>query len=434
MQTQERPAIRSKAITSVANPAQPSAKRKRALPRTFVSFENSVFRWYFGAMVGWMAAANMQLLVRGYLVYELTGSYAKLGVIGLASGFPMLIFAPWGGVIADRAPRKLVLQVGQAISMVIAIGVAIMLFAGILRFEHLFIASLLQGTVMAMMMPSRQAMLPEVVGIDGLQNAVPLNAAGMNIMRMMGPALGGTLIVVLSPGWVYGVMAAMYLSAVLLLFKVHITPVEPDRAREKSRASGFRDLIEGAKYAVRDRVIFVLLVMSFFTSLLAMPYLQMLPGYVSDVFDGNAVALGTMTGASGAGALVGALALASYDLKRRGLMLILGAGFLGAALLLFTLTPVFWLAAGFMLLVGLGTAIRQALAQVLLQTYVEDDYRGRVMALYMTQFSLMQFGTFFVGLYSDVLGVRFAIGSLGLSLVLVSAILVVVMPRLRQLD
>ncbi len=384
-------------------------------------------------MVGWMAASNMQLLVRGYLVYQLTGSYAKLGVIGLASGFPMLLLSAWGGVIADRVPRKLVLQLGQAASTLIAIGVAVLLFTGVLRFEHLFVASVLQGIVMALMMPSRQAMIPEVVGIDGLMNAVPLNAAGMNIMRMMGPALGGALIVILSPGWVYSVMALLYLSAVLLLFKVQTTPVEPEKERAP-RASGFRDLVEGAKYAVRDRVIFVLLVMSFFTSVLAMPYLMLLPGYVADVFGGNAIALGAMTAASGAGALVGALGLATFELRRRGLMLMAGAGFLGASLFLFTLTGTFWVAAVFMLLVGFGTALRQALAQVLLQTYVEDEYRGRVMAVYMTQFSVMQFGTFAVGLYSEVVGVRFALGSLGLSLLLVAAILMVLMPRLRALE
>lgn len=111
-----------------------------------------------------------------------------------------------------------------------------------------------------------------------------------------------------------------------------------------------------------------------------------------------------------------------------------GAGFLGASLFLFTLTGTFWMAAVFMLLVGFGTALRQALAQVLLQTYVEDEYRGRVMAVYMTQFSVMQFGTFAVGLYSEVVGVRFALGSLGLSLLLVAAILMVLMPRLRALE
>jgi len=419
-------AARAGAVVATVVPARP-----RVAIRTFDSFQHTQFRWFFAAMLGWMAAMNMQLLVRGYLVYDLTGSYAALGVVGLASAAPMLVLAPWGGVIADRAQRRTVLQLGQVATMAIAIGVAVLLFADALAFEHLVVASALHGTAMALMMPSRQAMIPDIVGVQGLMNAVSLNAAGMNIMRMAGPALGGALIAVLSPGWVYAVMAGLYLWAILFLFRVRTPPnAAPSAVR---RQGGFADLLAGVRYVRRDRVMLVVLGMSFATSLLAMPYMLLLPGYVADVYGGDAVDLGAMTAASGAGALIGALLLASVALPRRGLALILGAGFLGLALLFFTLTSLFWLGAVFMLFVGVGTALRQALAQVLLQTYVEDAYRGRVMALFMTQFSLMQFGTFLVGFYSDAVGPRVALGSLGVSLVVVAAGILLWVPRLRRL-
>lgn len=418
---------RAGALAGAVVPARP-----RVALRTFDSFQHTQFRWFMAAMLGWMAAMNMQLLVRGYLVYDLTGSYAALGVVGLASAVPMLLLAPWGGVIADRAQRRTVLQAGQLATMAIAIGVAALLFADALTFAHLVIASALHGTAMALMMPSRQAMIPEIVGVQGLMNAVSLNAAGMNIMRMAGPAVGGALIVALSPAWVYAFMAGLYLWAVLFLFRVRPQP-QAAAPTARRRQNGFADLIEGVRYVRRDRVMLVILGMSFATSLLAMPYMMLLPGYVADVFAGDAVDLGAMTAASGAGALTGALLLASSDLGRRGLALVLGAAFLGLAILLFTLTPLFWLATLFMVFVGVGTAVRQALAQVLLQTYVEDAYRGRVMALFMTQFSLMQFGTFLVGFYSDAVGPRVALGSLGFALIVVAAAILVWVPRLRQL-
>ena len=156
--------------------------------RTFESFSDPTFRWFYLALLGQMAAMNMQLLVRGYLAYDLTDSFAALGVISLGSAAPMLLLSVFGGVLADRAPKKLVLQVGQLANAVTAVIVGLLLLFDLLEFTHLLIAGVAHGIALALMMPSRQAILPEVVGMDRLMNSVSLSAAASNLMRLAAPA------------------------------------------------------------------------------------------------------------------------------------------------------------------------------------------------------------------------------------------------------
>ena len=188
--------------------------------RTFDSFSDREFRWFYLALLGQMAAMNMQMLIRGYLVYDLTESFAALGVISLGSAVPMLTLSVFGGVLADRAPKKLVLQAGQVANVVISVIVGLLLLFDLLEFAHLMVAGVAHGIVISLMMPSRQAIMPEVVGMDRLMNAVALSAAATNLMRLMAPALGGFMIAFIGAEWVYFLMAALYGFAVITLARV----------------------------------------------------------------------------------------------------------------------------------------------------------------------------------------------------------------------
>jgi MFS family permease len=427
---------------SPARPAQPPASAAAAAPararpsfslRTFDSLNDRNFRWFFVSMLGQMGAMNMQMLVRGWLVFDLTGSYAALGVVALAQAVPQLTLSIGGGVLADRMPKKLVVQAGQAASVGVALAVAALLFLDVLVFWHLLVAGVVQGLVMAIMMPARQAMVPEVVGMDRMMNAVALNSAGMNLMRLLAPGLGGVLIAVIGPGSVYVLMAGLYAFSVVTLFGVPTHP--PARpANGARRKGGFADLKSGLVYVVQDRTMFVLLTMNFITSLMAMPYLMLLPGFVKEVYGAGSIGLGVLITVSGAGALVGALVIASLPPKRRGLLLLLSAAFIGVSLVAFASSDIYIVGLIAMVFVGVGSAGRQALGQVLLQQYVENEYRGRVMSVYMTQFSVMSVGVFLVGTASEVIGVQWAIGGLAGLLVVVTLVMLATMPRLRQLD
>ncbi len=209
-------------LLEVAELKLPELERERRwyLPRTFDAFRFGPFRWFMGAMIWWNAAMSMQMLVRGYLVYQLTDSFAALGIVSLGLAIPMLLVSPIGGVVADRTSRRAVLQLGQLLSVVIAVVVAMLLFTDLLVFWHLVVASVAHGLIVAVVMPSRQALLPDVVGVSRLTTAIPLQAAGLNLMQILAPALGGYMIDWTSAAWVYVFIAALAAMSVLMLFFV----------------------------------------------------------------------------------------------------------------------------------------------------------------------------------------------------------------------
>ena len=164
---------------------------------TFRSFRNPVFRLYFGAQMGQMAAMNMHIMARILLVKHLTESPALAGLTSVSLTVPMLLLSLFGGVIAERVQKKYVMAVGQAGLAALSLAVALALTFGYLSRDVagswwiLMVASAFQGTIMGLMMPSRQAMLPEIVGDEGLLNAISLNNLGSNALRIVGPAAAG---------------------------------------------------------------------------------------------------------------------------------------------------------------------------------------------------------------------------------------------------
>jgi MFS family permease len=406
--------------------------------RTFESLKDREFRWYYVAMLGQMAAMNMQLVVRGLLTFYLTGSYAALGLVGLANAMPMLFLSPFGGVMADRLPKRTVMILGQTMNFVIAVIVAALLFAGLLAFEHLVLSAVAQGIVMALMMPSRQAMIPDLVGHLRMMNAISLNMAGMNTMRLFAPAIGGFIVAWWNFELAYVAMASLYLIAIIAMFRVTWKPAVTKTAEgttvRQVVVMSLVDIKEGAVYIARTPLMRMILGVTVLSSLFGMPYLFLLPGYVTDIFQGDGADLGMMISVSAIGSLVGALVLASLPSRRRGLVLLFGMAMMGMALVAFPQTTHFWVAAAIILPLGFGSALRQALSQGLLLAYVDDVYRGRVMSVFLMQFSVMQLGVFFIGVLAEFVGIRPTFAGLGAGLLIITAVVALRMPTIRRLD
>jgi MFS family permease len=383
-------------------------------------------------MLGQMASLNAQGLVRGFLVFELTGSYTALGTVFLVNSIPGLALSIAGGVLADRVrSKKRLVQIGQSLNATNALAVGLLAYFEALTFEHLLVAAVAHGTVMSLMMPARQAWLPEVVGPRLLMNAVALNSAGMNVTRLFAPSAAGFLIAAIGAHAVYFVIVGLYLYAVTLLAPVQteFPPVQRER-----HGGGWRDLREGLRYARMDGRVRPLLGTSVIFAILGMPYQFMLPGFVADVLDEGPDKLGLLMSLAGIGSLAGSLLIASLPSRRRGLLLIVSGIWLGVALIGFSASSWLIVTAPIMLLVGVGDAGRMSLGMVLVQAYSRDDYRGRVMSLFMMQRSFATFFTFFIGLGASLAGPQIAIGVTSVALVVSSAWLLVAAPGLRTLD
>ena len=409
--------------------------------RTFTSFKNPVFRLYYGAMMGQMAAMNMQMVARALLVYELTGSATALGAMALGNSMPMLFFSLYGGVIADRVEKKDVLWWGQVASAVIAFATALLLISGIMSEDKpgswlwLILAALGQGTVMGLMMPSRQAMIADIVGVEDLMNAVALNTFGMNALRLLSPIPVGFIIYFFGFSAVYIVMTCMYLIAIGFITLMPKTGVASLKGR-----GAMKDVVDGLKYAWNEPTIFLVLVITFIVTLLSMPYMMLLPALTENVLNVDERGFGILLSMSGVGAMLGSIVIASLPNRKRGLMLMCGSALCGLALAgLFFVDSLFpsnmWIwAMIFIFFVGIGQTARMTLGNSLIQYYVDDAYRGRVMSLMMMEFGLTSFGVFAAGVMTDIIGVQWSVGGLAIILTVFSVLALIFIPSIRKLE
>ena len=408
--------------------------------RTFSSLKNGQFRLYYGAMLGQMAAMNMQMIVRSLLIFRITGSATYLGLLALANASPMLALSLFGGVLADRVAKKQVLIGGQAVSGILTLAVAICLSRGILTEETwwiLLVAAVGQGIVMDLMMPARQAMIFDIVGGSQLMNAVALNTLGMNALRLIAPATSGFLIAyfggnmdgIIGFDAVYYVMTVFYLIAVIF-----IIPMQETGFTSLKGKGAIGDIRDALIYVRNNPTLLLILAVTFVTVLFSMPYMMLLPVVTEEVLHVGAKGLGILVSVSGIGAMAGSLVLASLPSKHRGLIMLLGSLLLGVALIFFSFSTSWYLSLGAIVFVGLGQTTRMTLGNTLLQDYVEDEYRGRVMALYMMEFGLTSFAVFLCGLVAEQVGISWALGSFAIILVVCCIYMIAFMPKMRRLQ
>lgn len=412
--------------------------RKSRFPvkiNTFRSLRNPVFRLYFSGIMGQRAAMNMQTIARSYLVYEITGSAAILGVLALCNALPILIFSVFGGVLADRIHKKFVLLVGLAGSALISLAVAILLSIRYLSIDNehswwvLAVSAVFQGCIMGLMVPSRQAIIPEIVEEEDIMNAVSLDSTGMNVFRLASPAIAGFLVDFLGYDSVYYVMTGLYLVGTVCIAFMPLT------GKLMSSASNvLHEIKEGFSYIRRDSTILWLLVFTLFVVILSMPYMTLLPVFAEDVLDVGAGGMGILVSVSGVGAMISSLVLASLPNKKRGVMLLISGLILGIALTGFAFSEIWALSLVIIVFVGMGQAGRMALGNTLVQYYVEPEYRGRVMSIYVMNFGLTSFGGAAAGLLTESFGPKVGLGGFSIALIVVSFLALIILRRIRELD
>lgn len=381
-----------------------------------------------------VGAMQMQILARGFFVYELTGSPTLLGVVSAATALPALAFGLFGGVLADRMERKRIIQVGLSVSALMALAIAVSITTDTITWQHLLVASLVQGTIMPMILPARQAIIPQLVRKERLMNAIALNSMGRSIVFLVAPAVAGGLIAVIGVGGVYYLMAGMYLGA---MFFTGLLPALERTSRGPTVAI-IAELVEGLRYILANAVILQLLLFALFTTMLSMPIMFIFPIFAKDVFAVGPVGLGAMTAMMGAGSLAGALLIASLRrLERRG-FLMAGAGVIsGGALLGFSimsfLAPVYWASLGFLVLIGLLQSSRMTLNNSLVMEYVDEQYRGRIMSIFTLNFSLVPAGVLPITIAAEFIGAPLAVGVMAALLIVAAGIMLATSPQLRRL-
>ena len=410
------------------------ATRTGGWRQTFSSLSNREFRILWFGMLFLMGAMQMQMIARGYLTYELTGSPALLGVVSAGFALPMLLLSLFGGAFADRLERKRIIQLGQVGAALIALFVGVSVSTETVTWYHLLAASMLQGAVFSFLMPARQAIIPQLVGQERLGNAMALNAMGMSATTLVAPAVAGVLYgdiygyVPIGPDGVYYIITAMCAMATLLTGRL------PKLTGGGTGRSGvLSDIRAGLSYIRRSPLVMALLVIGLTSTVLAMPFRFLMPIFIVDIYGLGPESMGLMVSIMGLGSLGGSLFIAALGNWRRGRLLILSAFMSGIALMLVAVLPFYQVALGLMVLLGLGDAGRRTLNQSLIMEVSEDQYRGRVMSVFMTNFALIPLGVLPAGIAAEFLGGQLTVGILAGLLIATTAIILITQKGLRDL-
>lgn len=373
------------------------------------------FRRVFVSNLAFFLGMGGQGIVRPWLAFELTDSPMALGIVSAAVALPMLLLAPFGGVLADRVERRRLILFSQ-LSMVVSEGVMLALvLTGRLEYWHLVVSAAVMGCTFPLSMPARQAIVMNIVGKKGLGGAVALNMAGTNVTRVLGPALAGFLIPVIGVEGVYSFNLGLYVAAVIAMLQVAKVPA-PAGAKSTSITS---NMAEGFRYVRQNRLLMVLLVYGLVPMFLAMPFQTLLVVFSEDVWNTGSRGLGILNAAAGIGAVVGSVIVAgrSADAGRLRVMMTSVITF-GGLLALFAISPWFIPAVGLVFAANIAASIFGTLNNTAIQLLIPDHVRGRISSFLMMSFSLPLLGTLPVSALAERVGAPMAVGiSSGLAVV-----------------
>ncbi|HWO73825.1 MAG TPA: MFS transporter [Dehalococcoidia bacterium] len=385
---------------------------------TFRSLRHKDYRLLWISTLFTSAGQWFHQITVGWLVFELTKSAFLLGAVNGFRALPLLLLAPVGGVAADRVDRKLLLQSTQVLAFVASAAMAAILFAGVLELWHLFAFTLITGVVWAFNNPVRQSIVPNLVPKRDLMNALALNSAGFNITRILGPALAGVILANLGGAENFSLQTLAYACVFLMVMRMTVPPME--RANTVSISE---NLTEGMKYVWTHKTLRSQLTLAFVPTILAFPYMALMPIFASEVLGRGESGYGIMGSAVGVGAVLGTLTLATLsNVERRGMLMLSAILLLGASLVAFSLSRSFQLSLFFLAITGAAQMVYLTTNQTILQLIVPDQLRGRVMGIYMLSQGMMPLGGLLGGALADATSAPTAVMILGL-LVCVMAML-----------
>ena len=423
---------------SSADSTTRSARRATILE----SLQYRDFRWlWLGSLVAYMSL-NLQMLNRSWLVVILEdNSPLALALVMMSFALPMTFVSPIGGVLADKWSKKKLIAASQIGSAVVTFGLGILDFTGVIQFWHLLASGLLNGVMMAINVPSRQAIVSDIVPKEALMNAISLNNSAMSITRILGPALGGFMIVyfvdwipLLESGTagVFFVIAAVYIFAALSILRIKTDVIIE---KDKVKSSFGKDLFSGLIYVLHHKIIRVVLFVNLIGSVFGWAFMTLMPAWARVVLNVNADDLGILLTVIGVGSLVATLGLASLsNFKYRGILLIASCLLWGLSLALISKMDQFYIVYPLLLFIGIASGIFMSLGMTLMQYYSEPEMRGRVMSVAVMPFGVSSMSAVPFGMIATKIGIENSLMISGILLVFFTILIVLVFPFFTKVE
>ena len=392
-------------MTQVQRPPQPPfpvGGQRPSLRKAFVAFRNPYFRWHWASTLASFSGMQMQMIALGILGWELSGSFAVVGVLQAAFAIPMALLSLPGGAAVDRVEKRRLVVLSQGAFGALAAVIGFLVQVDLITVVLLFVGGVVQGSLFSVNGPARMALLTEIVEPEELTAAISLQNMAMNGTRVVAPAVAGLMIAFVSIEGTYYVTAALYAFTVFAMLHVPRTSSHIGRARTALLA----DMGAGLGYVFRDRTLRSLMLSGLVIALFIFPYQVMLPGFADGL--GHAELFGAMVAVSGIGGLLGSLGVAALSEHPRKpyLQFLLGLTAGGALVVLGALPAVMGPPGAFLALavVGAGATAYMTLNQTMLMTEAVPDYRGRVMSISMLTFSAMPLMALPLGILADQIG------------------------------
>lgn len=408
------------------------AAAERARPRLTRALASRNYRLFFSGQTVSLVGTWITRIATSWLVYRLTGSVLLLGLVGFCGQSPTLVLAPIAGVLIDRWDRHRVLVVTQALSLAQSAALAVLTLTGVITVAHVLALQIAQGIINAFDTPARQAFVVEMVEDRAdLPNAIALNSSMVNASRIIGPSIGGIIIAAVGEGWCFAVDAVSYLAVLASLMAMRLEPRERVRRNTRMR----EELTTGFRYVTQFVPVRSALLLLSLISIMGMPYTVLMPAISARVLHGGPHTLGFLMTASGAGALGGALYLASRrSVLGLGRVMTVSAIAFGVGLTAFSFSQVEWLSLAILPVVGGGMMVTMASTNTIIQTVVQEELRGRVMAFYTMAFlGTAPIGSLLAGLLADRIGAQRTILIGGLSCIAAGLWFAMRLPQLREM-
>lgn len=414
-------------------PENEKPESPKGLKFLFRALSHRNYSLFFGGQSISLIGTWMQQIAVSWLVYDLTHSAMWLGVVGFSTRIPSFVFAPFGGVFADRWDRHRTLVITQILSMIQALLLAGLVLMGWIRIWEVVVLSLFLGMINALDVPVRQSYIVDMVETkEDLSNAIALNSTMVNGARAIGPSVSGILYAAVGAGLCFLLNGLSFIAVITALLAM---TVQPKERKIKSRPM-LRELKEGFSYAFGSLPIRALILLLAVISLMGMPFIVLMPIYADKILHGGPRTLGFLMGAQGIGALFSALYLASRK-NAVGLMraVALSSGIFGIGLIALSFSRHLYLALFVLMIIGFGMIIEFAATNTLLQTIVDEDKRGRIMSIYTMAFmGMVPFGSLLAGSLADRIGTPETILLSGICCVLGSLVFALKLPAIRKIS
>ena len=371
----------------------------------------------------------MQMTLLGWMVLTLTDSAFRVSLVGFFSLAPMLFVGLLSGVLADRFDRLKLLRVTQIVGFAAAVGMAAVLLMDKEQYWHAYVTITLVGSAWALELPTRRAMIHDLVGSSGVTNAVALDSIGMNASAMVGPALAGVLISQVDVVGGYMVVVSFSVVSMVLVWALRL-----DIASRVSRVRRRMvvDLIVGLRYTLRHRTLLAVILITIVMNVLFFPYRFLIPVIARDILGVGPALMGLMDSIAGLGASAGAIAIASStNMRRHGLVFIGGSVAATICLLFFSFSEYYLLSLSLLLFLGAGTAGFSTMQATVVMIVSRASMRGKSLGVVSLAIGTSPAGSLIVGALAERVGAPTAITIIaGFSLVLLFLI-GLLMPSIR---